>query len=76
MNKDKDTAGDYVIIGDTVQYKDCLIYTCGTFDNAVRVLSRMLEDPTDGDKRVMQTHYNIRIKMVPERDCWWHRNCD
>lgn len=76
LDQFKDTPGDYIIIGDTEKYKDCLIYTCGTFDNAKRVLHRMLENPKDEDKRVMETHYNIRIEAVPKHDCWWHVNCD
>ena len=67
---------DYIIVGDTEEYDECLIYVCGTPDNAENVLHRMLINPTDDDKRELQRHHNLRIKEVPARDCWWHGNCD
>ena len=68
--------GDYIIIGDTKDYKDCLIYVCGTRDNAKRVLDRMLNDPEERDKEILKTHSNLRIKLVPDQDCWWYYGCD
>lgn len=68
--------GDFIIIGDTERYKDCLIYVCGTEDNAHKVLHNMLTSPTDDDKEVMATHGNLRIKEVTEENCWWHGNLD
>lgn len=62
---------DYIIIGDTANYKDCLIYVCGSSENASRILDRMLNNPTDNDKRIMTDHCDLRIKEVPEEDCWW-----
>ena len=67
---------DYVIVGDTEQYKGCLVCVCGTPDNAEKVLHRMLTNPNDNDKKLMQDHHNFRIEEVPEKDCWWHGNCD
>ena len=68
--------GDYIIIGDTKDYKDCLVRVCGTLDKAQEALHRMLTNPTDHDKLLMNGHSNLRIEFVPEEDCWWHGNCD
>lgn len=68
--------GDYIIIGDTKNYKDCLVYVCGTYDHAEEVLNRMLTNPNNNDKALMQDHYNFRIEEVSEKDCWWHGKCD
>ena len=69
--------GDYVIKGDTQQFKDCLVYVAGkTYEDAEEVLKRMLNNPTENDKRLMAGHTNFRIKFVEEKDCWWNGNCD
>ena len=68
--------GDYVIVGDTERHEGCLVCVCFTFENATKVLNRMLNNPNDNDKRLMQGHSNLRIEEVPEKDCWWHGNCD
>ena len=68
--------GDYVIAGDTERYNDCLVCVCGTFERATEVLNRMLNNPTENDKRLIQGHHNLRIEEVPEKNCWWHGNCD
>jgi hypothetical protein len=68
--------GDYIIIGDTKKYEGCLVYVCGTLDSANNCLQRMLNNPTEYDKRLMRDHSNLRIKKVQEEDCWWHGNCD
>lgn len=67
---------DFIIIGDTDKYKECLIYTCGNKENAEKILYRMLNNPNENDKKVMKGHYNFKIKEVPEEDCWWWHNCD
>ena len=68
---------DYVIVGDTEQYDECLVCICYTYDNANTVLHRMLTNPTDNDKRLIEGHNNLRIAAVPEEDCWWRRyGCD
>ena len=44
---------EYVIVGDTAQYKGCLIYVCGTsYEHAHSTLNRMLNDPTEEDKKM------------------------
>lgn len=67
---------DYIIIGDTDTYKDCLVCVCGTLDHAEYVLHRMQTAPTKNDLNLLKTHRNLRIKEVPEKDCWWRGNCD
>ena len=68
--------GDYVIVGDTANYKDCLVCVCFTAENAEKVLHRMLTNPNDNDKALMKGHTNLRIKITPKEDCWWRGNCD
>lgn len=68
---------EYIIIGDTEQYKDCLVYLCGSsLEYAQKVLRRMLDNPTDNDKRAMERYTNFRIKEVAKEDCWWNQGCD
>lgn len=68
---------EYVITGDTEKYKDCLIYVIGeSFDRAKEILNRMLNNPTENDKRVMNGAFNLRIEEVDKKDCWWNGNCD
>lgn len=68
--------GDYIIKGDTEQFKNCLVCVAGTYENAKEVLKRMLNNPTENDKRLMVGHTNFRIEFAEEKDCWWHGNCD
>lgn len=67
---------DFVIVGDTDKYEGCLVCVCGTYDNANKILHRMLNNPTENDKKIMNGHSNLRIEEVPEEDCWWRGNCD
>lgn len=68
---------EYIIIGDTAEYKNCLIYVCGTNrDWAEKVLHRMLTTPTERDKEILQTHSSLRVEEVLEEDCWWNDDLD
>ena len=68
---------NYVIVGDTDIYKNCLIRICGTsYSNAKECLDNMLNNPTENDIRLMENHYNFRISRVPINKCWWMNNCD
>lgn len=65
--------GDYVIVGDTKKYNDCLVYVIGkSYENAEETLSRMLNNPTENDKRLMLEFTNLKIELVEEKDCWWN----
>ena len=69
--------GDYVIAGDTSMYEGCLVCIAGkTYEIAEKILNRMLNNPTENDKKLMSGHTNFRIEFVEESDCWWHGNCD
>jgi hypothetical protein len=39
-------------------------------------LYRMLNNPTDNDKRIIRGHTNLRIEEVSEEDCWWNGKLD
>ena len=65
-------ASRYIIVGDAGKYEGCLICTCGTQkENAEKTLARMLSEPTENDKKLMEGHENIRIKEVKQEECWW-----
>lgn len=68
--------GNYIIVGDTDRYKDCLVCNAWTYENAEKVLGRMLNNPTDNDKRLMFGITNFRIKFVENKNCWWNNCCD
>ena len=62
---------DFIIVGDTDR-GECLVFVAGrTKERANEVLERMLNNPTENDKRLMVGHTNFRIKEVPAEDCWW-----
>lgn len=64
---------EYIIIGDTRNYKGCLVCVCGADKgNAEKVLLRMQKNPTDNDKEIAKGHTNLRIKEVAAKDCWWN----
>lgn len=68
---------EYIIVGDTKKYKNCLVCLCGcSFERAQEVLNRMLNDPTEDDKRIIDGHTNLRIKEVEKKHCWWNDGCD
>lgn len=63
---------DYIIVGDTERFDDCLICVAGkTKESAEETLNRMMTNPTENDKRLMFGHRNLRIKEVPAEECWW-----
>lgn len=61
---------DYIIVGDTERFDDCLICVAGkTKESAEETLNRMMTNPTENDKRLMFGHRNLRIKEVPAEKC-------
>ena len=63
---------DYIIVGDTERFDGCLICVAGkTKEGAEELLNRMLTNPTENDKRLMNGHRNLRVEEVPENECWW-----
>ncbi len=68
---------EYIIVGDTKEFNDCLVFTCGTsYEHAEEILDRILNNPTENEKRVMKGHKNLRIETVSDDECWWNGNCD
>ena len=67
---------EYIIVGDTEKFGECLLYICGTKENAEKVLDRVINNPTEIDKKLTEGHTNLRIKEVEEKSCWWNYNCD
>lgn len=64
---------EYIIVGDTERYKDCLVYTCGkNRANAEKVLDRLLHNPAKYESHIVETHTNFRIEEVVEKDQWWN----
>lgn len=68
---------EYIIKGDTPEFKDCLVYVCGkSLDVAKEDLHRMLNNPNENDKKLIQNMGNLRIEETEDKDCWWNFNCD
>ena len=68
---------EYIIVGDTENYKDCLIVVCGANEeHAETVLKRITENPTNNDKLLIRGHTNIRIEEVTPENCWWNDTLD
>lgn len=69
--------GDWIITGDTNEYKDCLITVCGRDENAAKTtLNRMLTTPTNNDKRITKEHSNLRLELIKPENCWWRYGLD
>lgn len=67
---------EYIIVGDTDKYKECLIYVCFSKENAEKVLDRVLNNPTEDDLRMTKGHTNLKVIGIPDRDCWWNYGTD
>lgn len=62
----------YLIKVDTETYNDCLICVCGSsFESAEQCLKRMLNNPTENDKKLIEGAKNLRIEEADEKECWW-----
>lgn len=62
----------YIIVGDTEQYKGCLVMSCGSYkENAERTLERLLSDPDEHDKIMIEGYSNLRVQEAEQKDCWW-----
>ena len=69
--------GEYIIVGDTERYNDCLVCVAGkNYEHAESTFNRMLNNPTENDKRLMLGHTNFRIEFVEEKYCWWNHYSD
>lgn len=64
---------EYIIVGDTDKYDECLITPCGSsFERAIERLEELLVNPDENDKILKEGHRNLRIKTVQKKDCWWN----
>jgi len=64
---------EYVIMGDTERFNDCLVAVCGSDkDHAMKVLNRMINNPTENDKLLIKGHHNLRVQEVNSGECWWN----
>ena len=65
---------EYIIVGDTKEFKGCLIYTCGgSKEHAEEVLHNMLTNPSEQDKKELAEYTNVRIYEEKDEDCWWNQ---
>lgn len=68
---------EYNIVGDTKDYKGCLIATCGkSEERAKEALNRLLTNPSESEKMMMKGYTNLRIEKVDGDKCWWNEGCD
>lgn len=62
---------EYIIVG-AIDGKEYLVYTCFTKENAEKSLSRILNNPNNNDKRLINKGYtDFRIDAVEKKNCWW-----
>ena len=61
---------NYIIVGDTAEFTDCLITVCYSEENARETLGRMLTNPNDNDRRSMEGVTNLRIEV--SEGGWWN----
>lgn len=72
--------GEYII---TAEYdifgknERCLVARAGiTLEHAEEVLYRMINNPTENDKRLIRNGKNLEVEFLEERYCWWNDGCD
>jgi len=63
---------EYIIVGDTEQFEDCLVCTCSNKEHAEKVLNEFLNNPTEEDKRLIAGHFNLRIEELDDSEGWWN----
>ena len=64
---------EYIIVGDTEEFDECLVALCGTdFEKAKEALDKMINDPDEHAKELSKGHKNLRLKEVKSADCWWN----
>ena len=66
----------YVIVGDTAQYKGCLVSAFSenswTREKCEKRLEQMLTAPTDNDKLLLKGHTNFRVEETESKNKWWN----
>ena len=68
----------YVVVGDTEQYKECLalILCAKNKEEADAAFNRMLTNPTEHEERELAKFTNLQVKEIPDKKCWWLHGCD
>ena len=66
---------EYIIVGDTKKFKNCLALVCG---RDKRIAEEQLEKcKTDPQYIGIAKEYtNLRVKEVAEGECWWNNRLD
>ena len=59
---------EYIIVGDTKNYKNCLIYCCG---NSKKLAEKTLDEIISINEYA-DSYTNIRIETVLDKNCWWN----
>lgn len=63
----------WIIIGDTSEYKDCLVCVCHlNKTEAEKVLDRMINNPTQNDLACIGKCTNLRLKNTKPEEEWWN----
>lgn len=71
------TGKEFIIIGDTKDYKGCLVCLAGrTQERAEEVLAEVLAKKAEGKDESLNRHENLRIKEIDSKDGWWNYGTD
>lgn len=65
----------YVIVGDTEQYKECLVIALKgnwTKEQAEARLQKLLASTDKMDKKAIAGHTNLKVKSVEAKKEWWN----
>lgn len=64
---------EYIIVGDTERYKECLVFTCGkNKEHAESVLHKILTNPSKEEAFVIRNMKNLKVIVANGGDCWWN----
>ena len=64
---------EFIIVGDTKDYKECLVCLAETSRTyAEERLDKLVNHPSETDLVISAGHTNLRIKEVESKDCWWN----
>lgn len=63
----------YVIVGDTAEHDECLVYTCGkSLELAMKHLNQIQTNPTANDKHMIRGMKNLRVQSTDGKHEWWN----
>lgn len=68
----------YVIVGDTEQYKECLV--CVLYASNKEIADKrfveILSSKIEREKYSIPKYSNLKVVEVKDKDCWWFDGCD